>query len=77
MPEYNLTDQDMQDLENRFSYHSPKENQPERYQKLRQLALEYAILIKENTPAGRQQSLALTALEEVTMRANAAIAQGE
>lgn len=77
MPQYNLTDQDMHDLENRFSYNAPKDNQPERYQILRHAALELAILIKENTPAGRQQSLALTALEEVSMRTNAAIAQGE
>lgn len=77
MGPYPLSDQDMQDLQNRFTYHAPKADQPERYVKLRDKALELAILIKENTPVGRQQSLALTALEEVTMRANASIAQGE
>jgi hypothetical protein len=77
MPQYPLTDQDTNDLKNRFTYHAPKADQPERYVKLRDKAYELAVLIKENTPTGRQQSLALTALEEVTMRANAAIAQGE
>lgn len=77
MGPYPLTDQDMQDLTNRFTYHAPKNDQPERYVKLRDKALEFALLIKENTPTGRQQSLSLTALEEVIMRANAAIAQGE
>lgn len=74
---YPLTDQDKLDLENRFTYHAPKENQPARYVKMRDQALLLAIMIKENTPTGRQQSLALTALEETIMRANAAIAQGE
>ena len=72
-----LTDQDMHDLQNRFSYHAPKDDQPERYNTLRSHALAFAIEIKQLTPVGRQQALALTALEEVCMRANAAIAQGE
>jgi hypothetical protein len=74
---YPVSENDMKDLQNRFSYHSPKENQPERYQILRARALEFAIEIKTFVPNGRQQSLALTALEEVVMRANAGIAQGE
>lgn len=77
MPAYKLTDQDMQDLKNRFTYHPPKDDQPQRYSDIRDKALEIAIMIKECVPAGRQQSLALTALEEVCMRANAGIAQGE
>lgn len=77
MPKYQLNDQDINDLKNRFTYHSPKEDQPERYVAIRDQALLLALLIKELTPPGRQQSLAFTALEEVTMRANAAIAQGE
>lgn len=77
MGPYILTDQDKQDLVNRFTYHTPKPDQPDRYQKLRDQALLLALMIKEQTPVGRQQSLSLTALEEVIMRANAAIAQGE
>lgn len=74
---YVVTDQDLEDLQKRFTYHAPKEDQPIRYQKLRDQALLMAIMIKGETPPGRQQSLALTALEEVSMRANAAIAQEE
>lgn len=77
MPQYPITDQDTNDLTNRFKYHRPKVDQPERYEKLRNQALLLALMIKENTPPGRQQSLSLTALEETIMRANAAIAQGE
>lgn len=77
MPQYPLTDQDRQDIENRFTYHAPKDDQPQRYVKIRDQALLMALMIMENVPPGRQRSLALTALEEVTMRANAGIAQGE
>ena len=55
------------DIEKRFTYHSPKDNQPERYARLRAKAKELAELINELTPASREQSLAFTALEECSM----------
>ncbi len=58
-----------------FSYHSPKPGQPERYTQLRDKAKEFALLIEELTPASREQSLALTSLEESVMWGNAAIAR--
>ena len=66
-----------QDLENRFTYHPPKEGQPELYTELRDLAKGLAYRIKESTPASREQSLALTHLEEAVFWANAAIARHE
>lgn len=74
---YPINDQDKIDIENRFTYHAPKNDQAARYVKIRDQALLMAFMIMENVPPGRQRSLALTALEEVTMRANAGIAQGE
>ena len=68
---------DQEELERRFSYHPPKGNQPERYEKIRAAALEFATLIVNLTPASREQSLALTHLEEAVMQANAAIARRE
>lgn len=65
------------DLENRFTYHAPKPGQPEIYTKLRDTARMYAYLIKDVVPAGREQSLALTKLEEAVFWANAGIARGE
>jgi hypothetical protein len=65
------------DLQNRFSYHAPKGDQAERYEHIRAEALRYARLINENTPASREQSLALTHLEDAVMWANAAIARNE
>ncbi len=66
-----------EELDNRFTYHSPKNNQPERYQSIRALAKEFAQHIIDNTPQSREQSLALTKLEECTFWANASIARNE
>lgn len=64
-------------LERDFSYHPPKEGQPERYQAIREKALKFAYFLVAATPQSREQSLALTHLEEVVMFASAAIARNE
>jgi len=64
-------------LENNFCYHSPKPGQNEKYVALRQKAKELAYVIKELTPASREQSIALTELETAVFWANAAIARNE
>lgn len=68
---------DINDLVKRFTYHPPIEGQPERYQAIRAAALDLAILINNTTPASREQSLSLTALDEVVFWANSAIARNE
>jgi hypothetical protein len=65
----------MADIENIFTYHAPKPGQPEKYEKLRNKAKELAYLIEELTPGCREQSLAMTKLEEVIFFANAAVAR--
>lgn len=65
------------DIENRFTYHSPKTDQPQRYVRLRGEAREMALNIIRFTPPSREQSLALTKLEEAIFWANAAIARNE
>jgi len=65
------------DLAKRFTYHAPKGDQPQRYVEIRSTARALAELIVELTPPSREQSLAITALEECTFWANAAIARGE
>lgn len=62
-------------IENNFSYHAPKEGQPEKYIAIRDKAKECAYLIDELCPASREKSLAMTKLEEVVFWANAAIAR--
>ena len=66
-----------EDIVKRFTYHPPKGDQIERYQVIRDTALEFARVIIFNTPYSREQSLALTHLEEVVMFSNAAIARNE
>lgn len=67
----------MSDLENRFTYHAPKADQPKRYTAIREAAKMYAELIVDITPQSREQSIALTKLEEAVFWANAAIARNE
>ena len=64
-------------LENTFTYHKPKEHQPERYEMLRAKAKELAYLIVGCVPPSREQSLALTDLEHCIFNANAGIARNE
>lgn len=65
------------EIENRFTYHPPKEGQPERYEQLRAGAKEMAYLIEEHCPCSRERSIALDRLDEVVFWANAAIARRE
>ncbi len=66
---------DHEELTTRFTYHPPGGNQAERYSFIRAEAGDLATLIVENTPESREQSLAITKLEEVVFWANAAIAR--
>ena len=67
----------LEQIEQAFTYHSPKDDQPERYHKLREKGKELALLINQFTPPSREQSLALTNLEQTIMWANASIARNE
>ncbi|WP_242394833.1 Acb2/Tad1 domain-containing protein [Anaeromyxobacter oryzisoli] len=60
-----------------FTFHPPRRDQLDRYHAIRQEGLLLALRIVQSTPASREQSLALTKLEEVVMWANAAIARWE
>lgn len=62
-------------IENNFSYHAPKEGQPQIYTELRDKAKEFAYMIDELVPDSREKTLAMTKLEEVIMWANAGIAR--
>lgn len=65
------------ELRNRFTYHPPQGNQAQRYEELRDAARSFADMIVGMTPDSREQSLALTHLEQSVMWANAAIARRE
>lgn len=74
---YEITPKMSEQIEKTFTYHAPKDDQPERYVTLRDAAKNLAYLIVKNTPSSREQSLAITHLEESIFYANAAIARNE
>jgi hypothetical protein len=64
------------ELDNRFTYHPPvAEEKVASYQSIREAGRNLADLIVNNTPESREQSLAITKLEEVIFWANASIAR--
>lgn len=66
-------------LAHRFQFHpADSQNTQEAHQKVREVCLEAAVHIVEVTGAqSREQSLAITHLEEAMFWANAAIARGD
>jgi hypothetical protein len=62
-------------IENNFSYHPPKEGQPEKYNRVREAFKDLAYLIDELCPASRERSVAMTELETASFWANASIAR--
>lgn len=68
---------DGEELDTRFTYHPPIDDQPERYQSIRAAGKRMASEVVATTPECREQSLAVTAIEEAVFWANAAIARRE
>ncbi len=63
-------------LSNDHSYHAPeKDSQVQFFQTFRADALALAERVAKEVPAGREQSLALTKIEEAVMHANAGVAR--
>jgi len=77
VPKYKPTEAMHKDLQNRFLYHPPQDDQAERYGTLRRQAFLLACNLTELCPPSRELSLALTHLEECVMFGNAAIARNE
>lgn len=66
-----------QELIDRFTYHPPTGDQAERYQKIRDKALEFSLLIRDVTPESDEQKRAIDHIDEATMAANSSIARNE
>lgn len=64
-------------LSNRFTYHSPKGDQPGRYELVRAGILAAARIGVECSPCSSEQTRALNALDEAMFLFNAAIARNE
>lgn len=76
MPKYE-NGQNLERINNNFTYHPPKDDQQARYVAIRDMARDFALFVNEATPASREQALFFTALEEAIFWANAAIARNE
>ncbi len=77
MPKYDIDEKTALYIENTFTYHRPVDDQPERYELLRNAAKNFAILICENSPLTAERTLALRKLEECVMYVNKNIACNE
>ena len=77
MATYPITEEMAERINNNFKYHAPKDEQPEKYEKIRNHARGMASLLLNMCPPSRELSLALTKLEEAVMWANASIARNE
>ncbi len=64
-------------IEKVFTHFAPQGDQASRYEQLREYGKAFAYVIERLTPQSREQSLALTKLQEVVMFANSAIAINE
>lgn len=65
------------DLDNLFSYHAPKGDQADRYQRIREAGKALAATITECCPPSADTTAAIRKVREAVMTANAAIACGE
>jgi len=65
------------DVDNIFTYHDPKEGQPEKYNELRYEAGLLAVRVLDLCPNSPERTLALRKLEEFVMWANTSIARNE
>ena len=66
---------DREDLVNRFTYHAPDAIKARKYERIRNESLDLAGIIDVYAVDCREKSLAITALEQAVMWANAAIAR--
>ena len=75
--EYEIDAKTKADLENWFEYHTPKGDQPRRYVEIRTKAKELAYVIAACCPPCADRTVALRALRDCVMNANASIACNE
>jgi len=72
-----LTPEELERIENNFTYHPPQGDQVEKYSVIRSMFRQTAAFLCRTCPQSRELSIALTHLEDAMMWANAAIARNE
>lgn len=74
-PLYRAQDITPEDVERRFTYHAPSGEAKDLHASLRRSNKVFAQYLADTLPAGREKSLAMTAFEESSFWAHAAIAR--
>ena len=74
---YEMTEEKYESLNNRFKLHPLAQGQPVRHHELRNSGKILAAIVLQCVPDGREQSIALTKIEEAIFWANAGIARNE
>jgi hypothetical protein len=69
---------DQDELNKRFDHHPPKDDDTiHRHEEIRRHGKMFAYAVTQLVPAGREQSMALTDIEDAVMHANAGIARNQ
>jgi len=63
-----------EEIDDIFTYHAPKDDQPARYVAIRESARAFAKVVIENTKPSADQTASIRLLRECVMTANASIA---
>ena len=66
-----FTEEEIDDI---FTYHAPKDDQPARYELIRESARKFARILVANTKPSADQTAAIRLLRECVMTANSSIA---
>ncbi len=74
---YKISEKEIAEINKRFTYHAPKEDQPVRYTEIRDAIKLIALGLCQQCPDSTERSTALIHLEEAVFWANAAIARNE
>lgn len=77
LQKYDPSAADLANIEGAFTFHPVKGDQAERYPAIRAKAKELALLMSQLCPSSRELSLAITAVQDSVMWANASIAINE
>jgi hypothetical protein len=67
---------DEEKIENWFTYHTPKQGEPERYEEIRFHGKQMALCLVRNCPPSADRTAAIRKIREAVMTANASIACG-
>ena len=70
-----ITQQQADDLGNRFRYHAPTGGKAQKHEAVREGCLTLAIELSNLCPESRELSMAITHLDQCMMSANAAVAR--